>query len=96
MPTVTIHATPPSVNPNANDETYASQAERFAAEAQASASSAGHNRDAIEAILAEVGETTAFISNDDNNRLKRGSDGGYYVLDGFSPDPLAYYILAKG
>ena len=35
------------------------------------------------------------ISADTNNRIREGSDGGLHVLDDFSPDPLAYYILAK-
>lgn len=36
------------------------------------------------------------ISNDPSNRLTQGSDDGLYVLDDLAPDPLAYYILAKG
>ena len=36
------------------------------------------------------------ISADPDNRIKQGTDGGLHVLDDFSPDPLAYYILAKG
>lgn len=36
------------------------------------------------------------ISKDPDNRLTEGSDGGLYVRDTFNPDPLAYYILAKG
>lgn len=39
---------------------------------------------------------TAKISDDPDNRLKRGSDNGLHVLDGPSVDLLAYYILAKG
>ena len=35
------------------------------------------------------------ISADTPNRLRRGSDGGLYVPDDLTPDPLAYYILAK-
>ena len=35
------------------------------------------------------------ISADPDNRIKQGTDGGLHVLDDFSPDPLAYYILAK-
>ena len=36
------------------------------------------------------------ISTDADNRIKQGGDGGLHVLDDFTPDPLAYYILAKG
>jgi hypothetical protein len=36
------------------------------------------------------------ISEDPNNRITQGTDGGLYVLDDLTPDPLAYYILAKG
>ena len=36
------------------------------------------------------------ISEDPSNRLTQGSDNGLYVLDDLIPDPLAYYILAKG
>ena len=35
------------------------------------------------------------ISADTPNRLRWGSDGGLYVPDDLTPDPLAYYILAK-
>jgi hypothetical protein len=37
----------------------------------------------------------ASISTDQNNRLTRGTDDGLYVKDDLTPDPLAYYILAK-
>ena len=37
----------------------------------------------------------ANISADTPNRLRWGSDGGLYVPDDLTPDPLAYYILAK-
>lgn len=37
----------------------------------------------------------AAISTDPDNRLRRGSDGGLLVPDSLSPDPLAYYILAR-
>lgn len=36
------------------------------------------------------------ISDDPDNMLKRGSDGGLFVLDDLQPDPLIAYILAKG
>ena len=36
------------------------------------------------------------ISADPNNRATLGSDGGVHVRDDLQPDPLAYYILAKG
>jgi hypothetical protein len=36
------------------------------------------------------------ISEDPDNRLTQGSDDGLYVRDDLIPDPLAYYILAKG
>jgi len=36
------------------------------------------------------------ISEDPDNRLTLGSDDGLYVRDDLIPDPLAYYILAKG
>lgn len=35
------------------------------------------------------------ISADPDNRLKQGVDGGLHVLDDLTPDPLAYYILAR-
>lgn len=37
----------------------------------------------------------ASISTDQYNRLTRGTDDGLYVKDDLTPDPLAYYILAK-
>ena len=36
------------------------------------------------------------ISADADNRITTGSDAGLYVRDDLVPDPLAYYILAKG
>lgn len=36
------------------------------------------------------------ISEDPDNRLTQGSDNGLFVRDDLIPDPLAYYILAKG
>ena len=36
----------------------------------------------------------ASVSNKPNNRLTKEADG-LYVSDDLSPDPLAYYILAK-
>lgn len=35
------------------------------------------------------------VSDEDKNRLTRKQDG-LYVSDDLKPDPLAYYILAKG
>lgn len=35
------------------------------------------------------------VSQEPDNRLELKPDG-LYVADGFVPDPLAYYILAKG
>jgi hypothetical protein len=43
-----------------------------------------------------TGAGEAAISTDPLNRLKPGSDGGLYVSNDLDPDPLAYYILAKG
>ncbi|WP_268797507.1 hypothetical protein [Pseudomonas huanghezhanensis] len=42
------------------------------------------------------GINAADISSDPNNRLTFGSDQKLYVSDDLSPDPLNYYILAKG
>lgn len=36
------------------------------------------------------------ISADPDNRIGLGSDGGLFVRDDLVPDPLAYYIFAKG
>lgn len=38
----------------------------------------------------------ATVSEDPDNRLTRGSDEGLFVLDDLIPDPVVYYILAKG
>ena len=43
-----------------------------------------------------AGTSGADISSDPENRLTTGSDGGLYVSDDLSPDPLNYYLLAKG
>lgn len=51
---------------------------------------------ALSEALVDIGVGATFISADENNRLKVGQDGGYYVSDDFIPDPLAHYILAKG
>ena len=40
-------------------------------------------------------DSGAHISSDAGNRAVAGSDGGLYVPDDLTPDPLAYYILAK-
>ncbi|QDP50344.1 MAG: putative tail fiber protein [Prokaryotic dsDNA virus sp.] len=53
-------------------------------------------RTALSEALDDIGVGATFISADENNRLKVGQDGGYYVSDDFIPDPLAHYILAKG
>lgn len=53
-------------------------------------------RTALSDALDDIGVGATFISADENNRLKKGQDGGYYVSDDFIPDPLAHYILAKG
>lgn len=45
--------------------------------------------------VSAVGGSSA-ISSDPKNRLERGNDSGLYVRDDLVPDPLAYYILAKG
>lgn len=37
----------------------------------------------------------AKISTDPLNRLTKGTDDGLYVSNDLTPDPLAYYILAK-
>ncbi|WP_287030064.1 hypothetical protein [Pseudomonas sp. UBA6310] len=42
------------------------------------------------------GGDTPLISEDPNNRLTKGADDGLYVSDDLIPDPLAFYILAKG
>lgn len=46
----------------------------------------------------EIGQPTSIldqISDEPLNRLVAKSDG-FYVSDDLTPDPLAYYILAKG
>lgn len=93
--TVTVTADSPQIHPSVSDPMYVSEAHRFAEEARASAVSAGKNREAIEAILAQVADGAAFVSSDESNRLKRGTDGGLYVSDDLIPDPLAYFNLAK-
>jgi hypothetical protein len=40
-------------------------------------------------------EAKPTVSTDPDNRLTRGADDGLYVKDDLTPDPLAYYILAK-
>lgn len=42
-----------------------------------------------------AGASGADISADPDNRLTTGTDGGLYVHDNLTPDPLAYYILAR-
>lgn len=97
MPTVIINADDPIPSPpEALDGAFATEAQKYAAQAQSAARSAGANRDAIEEILQDVELGAAFISSDAKNRLKRGQDGGYFVSDDLVPDPLAHYILAKG
>lgn len=41
------------------------------------------------------GNATALVSTDASNRLRTGTDAKLYVPDDLTPDPLAYYILAK-
>lgn len=41
------------------------------------------------------GVDAAEVSSDPNNRLEQRNDG-LYVSNDLTPDPLAYYILAKG
>lgn len=41
------------------------------------------------------GVGAAEVSSDPNNRLEQRNDG-LYVSNDLTPDPLAYYILAKG
>lgn len=41
------------------------------------------------------GVGAAEVSADPNNRLEQRNDG-LYVSNDLTPDPLAYYILAKG
>lgn len=47
--------------------------------------------------VVEVGQVVqqAKISTDPLNRLTKGTDEGLYVSNDLTPDPLAYYILAK-
>jgi hypothetical protein len=49
----------------------------------------------VVAIGGGGGELLPKISEDPTNRAKAGSDGGVYVSDDLSPDPLAYYILSR-
>lgn len=65
-------------------------------EAVEAAKTAVESEKTIKLIMDQLGDSTAFISLDENNRLKLGSDGGFYVSNDFDPDPLAHYILAKG
>lgn len=53
-------------------------------------------RTALSEALDDIGVGATFISADESNRLKVGSDGGLYVSDDLTPDPLAYFNLAKG
>lgn len=47
--------------------------------------------------LEENGVGMEFISNDPDNRLERGSDGGLYSRDNFGGQDLLFlYTLAKG
>jgi hypothetical protein len=43
-----------------------------------------------------AGTSGADISSDSDNRLTTGTDGGLFVSDDLSPDPLNHYLLAKG
>ena len=42
-----------------------------------------------------TGGAASFVSADPSNRLRTGTDAKLYVPDDLTPDPLAYYILAK-
>lgn len=54
------------------------------------------NEGSYEDFLSYIAGAPASISEDPDNRLKRGSDGGLHVSDTLSPDPLMYYLLARG
>jgi hypothetical protein len=59
----------------------------------------GARADSVIVTLGEQGPPgigAAEISSDPNNRITFGSDLKLYVADNLTPDPLAYYILAKG
>lgn len=43
-----------------------------------------------------IGNLSEAISQDAHNRLALGADSKLFVEDGLTPDPLMYYILAKG
>lgn len=43
-----------------------------------------------------IGNLAEAISQDENNKLKLGDDNKLFVNDDLNPDPLVYYILAKG
>lgn len=50
----------------------------------------------IEVMIGGPSIVTPKISEDPDNRAARGTDGGVFVSDDLTPDPLAYYILARG
>lgn len=60
-----------------------------------------HEAESINVTLVSVrdlslpGGGALSISADANNRAQLGTDGGVYVSDELTPNPLAYYILAK-
>lgn len=43
-----------------------------------------------------LGDLADAISTDPNNRLKQGNDNKLFVEDEWTPDPLAFYLLARG
>lgn len=43
-----------------------------------------------------IGDISEAISQDARNSLQVGSDGKLFVEDATDPDPLVFYILAKG
>lgn len=55
----------------------------------------GPGRAVVAAGLRGAPGKPAEVSSDPNNRLERRNDG-LYVSNDLTPDPLAYYILAKG
>ena len=61
-----------------------------------SAVDSGNGGDGLLLDLGGPAGAEVAISSDADNRLALGSDQKLYVRDDLTPDPLAYYILAKG
>ncbi|WP_313240367.1 phage tail terminator-like protein [Stutzerimonas kunmingensis] len=61
-----------------------------------SAVDSGNGGDGLLLDLGGPSGAEGAISSDADNRLALGSDQKLYVRDDLTPDPLAYYILAKG